>query len=340
MTVNSNPPGNWVCQVSPWGFVFTALLGCFFSVAIAFNLQVIFVHNYLSTRQFEKFYVIVPILLAFTLSIVPVIFDALGFDKEEVSCWYKHGNTVGSFIWQWTTLHGWIILSVLYCAYSVFTIIRRLHQANNYIKEMNRSSPNNTSSHNSFIMNHRYKRQLMINQAVKRIVLYPIVPIVTFLFNINATLVFFIAKHNIFVFQMLANAGTSSQGMLNALAFCFDPAMKKVWNECFCDFRSFFITKNDDIEKKFDDEKKFNNDNNKIIQSITTVTVITTVNQSNNENNGNGDGGGDNGNDNGSSSNGDDNGDGNNIINDNNTSSDNTIVIDLPKDDEYILALL
>ncbi|CAB4487442.1 hypothetical protein RhiirA1_496295 [Rhizophagus irregularis] len=349
MTVNSNPPGNWVCHVSPWGFVFTALLGCFYSVAIAFNLQIIFVYNYLSTRHFEKFYIIVPIILAFTLSIVPVLFDALGYDKEEVSCWYKRGNTTQSVIWQWTTLHGWIILSVLYCTYAVFTIINRLHKATKFMKEMN-----NTNSNNNFIKNNNCKRQLMVNRAVKRIVVYPIVPIITFLFNIASNLLFFSTKQNHFTFQMLANIGTSSQGIFNALAFCFDPAMKKIWINGLNRVK-LFLNNND--EKKIDIKKNNNNDdesnnnndddsnNNsndddeKKTQTVTAVntsftnTTIVSDNDDdinydiNNENNNNDD---------------DDNVHVNVDSNDSNDSNDysNDNIIRLSKDEEYILALL
>src|ERR1044072_4860285 len=111
MSVNSNPPGNWVCNVAPWGFVFTALLGCFLNVAIAFNLQVIFVHNYIDTKRFEKYYIIIPLILSGILSTLPVSFGALGFDEKEISCWYKNGTTMSGAIWQWATLHGWILLT-------------------------------------------------------------------------------------------------------------------------------------------------------------------------------------------------------------------------------------
>src|ERR1043166_2661133 len=144
MAVNSNPPGNWVCHLSPWGFVFTALLGCFFTVTIAFNLQIIFIHNYINTQRFEKYYIIVPLFLAFMLSTIPVLFGALGYDKEEVSCWYKNGSTARAIIWQWTTLHGWIILSVLYCTYSVFIIIYRLRKTSKRFINMNNSILNSS----------------------------------------------------------------------------------------------------------------------------------------------------------------------------------------------------
>jgi hypothetical protein len=320
MTVNSNPPGNWVCHVSPWGFVFTALLGCFFSVAIAFNLQIIFVYNYLSTRHFEKYYIIIPLVLSFTLSIVPVLFDALGYDKEEVSCWYKRGSTTQAVIWQWATLHGWIILSVLYCSYAVFTIINRLRQATKFMKEMDRSLPNSNSR--NFMKNNNSKRQLMINQAVKRIVIYPIVPIITFLFNVISTLIFFSAKQNIFTFQMLANAGTSSQGIFNALAFCFDPAMKKIWKENF----KLFLNNNDDKkiiiknDNNGDDEKKINSNQTGTIlnTNFTNASIIEDVNNYNddNENNNNNE----------------------DVHVDFNEHTDT--FIRLPRDEEYILALL
>src|ERR1044072_3709083 len=155
MTVNSDPPGNWVCHVAPWGFVFTALLGCFFTVTIAFNLQVIFIHNYINTKRFEKYYVIVPIILALLLSSVPVAFNALGFDEKEVSCWYKNGNTIGSVIWQWTTLHGWIILSVLYCLYSVIVITIRLRKTNKLFKSANGSMAISQNFNRQITYNHQ-----------------------------------------------------------------------------------------------------------------------------------------------------------------------------------------
>ncbi|CAI2181082.1 16047_t:CDS:2 [Funneliformis geosporum] len=228
MMVNSSPPGNWVCHVAPWGFVFTSLLSLFLTVALTFNLQIIFVHNYMHTKKFEKYYVMIPFFSSFILSILPVLFDALGFDEKEISCWYKHGNTTNSVIWQWTTLHGWIILSIGYCITSVLLIIYRLRTVNNqsYISNDIMSTDTNKRFSQS-----RIRQQLLINRAVQRIVLYPIIPIICFSFNIIATLVFYIRQENYFPVQMASNVGTSSQGTLNALVFCFDPIMKHVWTE-------------------------------------------------------------------------------------------------------------
>src|SRR2546423_3694251 len=246
MSINSKPPGNLLCSVAPWGFVFTALLGCFLNVAIALNLQIIFIHNYIDTRRFEKFYIIIPLILSFVLSILPVSFGALGYDEQEISCWYKNGSTTGAIIWQWTTLHGWILLSILYCTFSVVVVTIRLKVATKNFIDMNRSSPNSLN----VIQDRAYQRQLIMNQAVKRIILYPIVPVLTFLFNIISNFLFFTTKKNQITFQMLANVGTSSQGLLNALVFCLDPAMKKIWNVIFKKFKIHY------------DNGQMNDDNN------------------------------------------------------------------------------
>src|SRR3954454_17801226 len=94
---------------------------------------------------------------------------------------------------------------------------------------MNQFAPNSVN----VIHDRAYQRQLIMNQAVKRIMLYPIVPVLTFLFNILSNFLFYSTKKNHIAFQMLANVGTSSQGILNSLVFCLDPATKKIWNVLF-----------------------------------------------------------------------------------------------------------
>jgi hypothetical protein len=259
LSVNSKPPSNWTCSVAPWGFVFTALLGCFLNVAIAFNLQVIFVHNYIDTKRFEKYYIIIPLILSLILSILPVSFGVLGYDEKEISCWYKNGSTTDALIWQWTTLHGWILLSILYCLYSVIAVIIRLQVSTRHFIKMNQFSPNSSS----LIQDRSYRRQLIINQAVKRIILYPIVPILTFLFNIVSNFLFFTTKRNSIIFQMLANVGTSSQGLLNSLVFCLDPAMRKLWKEMFVKFKinndheQNIGSNSSSVEEKLSDNDKY-----------------------------------------------------------------------------------
>ncbi|CAG8616254.1 5619_t:CDS:2 [Funneliformis mosseae] len=228
MTVNSSSPGDWVCHVAPWGFVFTSLLSLFLTVAMTFNLQIIFVHNYMHTKHFEKYYVMIPLFLSFTLSILPVIFDALGYDEKEISCWYKRGNTTSSVIWQWATLHGWIILSIGYCITSVLLIVYRIRTVNH---QSNISNDLMSSVSNKRFSQSRIRQQFLINRAVQRIVLYPTIPIICFSFNIIATLILYVRQDNYFLVQMASNVGTSSQGTLNAVVFCFDPIMKHVWTE-------------------------------------------------------------------------------------------------------------
>src|SRR5581483_2420710 len=149
-------------------------------------------------------------------------------------------------VWQWTTLHGWIVLSILYCSFSVFTIVRRLRKTSKSFIDITRSQSISNPNRTSMISQTRsYKRQLMINQAVKRIVLYPLVPVISFTFNISAGFVFYITQQNFFEASMLSNIGTSSQGLFNAIMFCFDPAMRKVWDEVHENLPKMF--------KKYDD---------------------------------------------------------------------------------------
>jgi hypothetical protein len=257
--------------------------------------------------------VIIPLVLAFTLSTVPVITGQLGFDEVEVSCWYKNLNTTKGIIWEWATLHGWVVLSVVYCIYSIITIINRLYKANKFIQEMNRSlsgvtnnknsgNNNNNNTRNSFFFNSNnnninnkssnhsnhqryiYKRQLMINRAVKRIVLYPVVPVVTFAFNIISGLLFFSSDNNRFYISMLSNIGLGLQGFLNAIAFSFDPAMKKVWSEIF----GIKFEEDNDVKNNVGVREKINyavisSDSNTIVindESIINNNIIVSVDQS------------------------------------------------------------
>lgn len=75
--------------------------------------QIVWVHGILEhfrLKKLEKYYIFVPILLAFGFSIAPLIAGEIGLDPQLDECWYRHQHTMEAVIWEWASLFGPITL--------------------------------------------------------------------------------------------------------------------------------------------------------------------------------------------------------------------------------------
>ncbi|RUP48207.1 hypothetical protein BC936DRAFT_144836 [Jimgerdemannia flammicorona] len=97
-----------------WGYIFCELCSVFFTCTIALNLQIIWIHGILDSvrlKKLERYYMIVPILLAVVISMPPLVANVVGLDPVKKQCWYLYLNSLSSVIWEWVSLFGPITLS-------------------------------------------------------------------------------------------------------------------------------------------------------------------------------------------------------------------------------------
>jgi len=72
----------------------------------------------------------------------------------------------------------------------------------------------------------RRRKRATLLRIMKRIILYPVVPIITQSMNLVVTMQAYVLGYNTFVLLLLCFIGTSVQGLLNALVFLMDPNVK------------------------------------------------------------------------------------------------------------------
>ncbi|KAF0469565.1 hypothetical protein F8M41_025520 [Gigaspora margarita] len=139
-----------------------------------------------------------------------------------VSCWYRDSGRLYNIIWQWVTLFVWVIASILYCAFVVTMVIRKLKSATTNGDHLNSSQ---VSDYPTLI------NRTLISSVVRRVMWYPLVPLVVQFFNSFAETYFYVHNGVSFILLLLCDIGLSLQGLLNALVFSQDIAVTRAFED-------------------------------------------------------------------------------------------------------------
>ncbi|CAG8821405.1 2363_t:CDS:2, partial [Dentiscutata erythropus] len=75
-------PG-FICGYLAWALVFFTLSSIFFIVCIALNLHIIFVNEYKSCYNIEKYYYIIAFTFALLFSLLPITDNMYGYDDSK-----------------------------------------------------------------------------------------------------------------------------------------------------------------------------------------------------------------------------------------------------------------
>ncbi|KAF0561198.1 hypothetical protein F8M41_023985 [Gigaspora margarita] len=219
----NNTPG-FLCGYTIWAIVFFGLSSLFFIVCIALNLHIIFINEYKSRYNFEKYYFIISFTFALILSILPVIGNMYGFDEPEESCWYRDSGQEHNIIWQWITLFGWIDASILYCAIIVIMVIIKLRSVTKNVDDVFASFPTSQLSGYPALINKN-----VISSVVRRVVWYPVVPLIAQFCNSFVETYAYVNRVVYYPLFLLCYVGMSLQGLLNALVFSQDIAVTRAF---------------------------------------------------------------------------------------------------------------
>ncbi|ORX97522.1 hypothetical protein K493DRAFT_314042 [Basidiobolus meristosporus CBS 931.73] len=209
---------NATCSFFLWGYVEFTLLPIFLTVAIGFNLQMVFVHGSKNLLRYQRLYVPVCVAVSLLISLLPVVAKQFQLDPAVNSCWYQSTYTTGTILWEVLTFYGWILLGVAYCVLAVIMVAWKLHVNNKRLA-------NNTGPIHSHLIGHKTSR------AVRRIALYPLIPIVTQTFNFVSEFDTFVSRDMNSTLYVLSAVTPVCMGLLNAVVFMFDPAFQLFWRE-------------------------------------------------------------------------------------------------------------
>ncbi|CAG8501819.1 4948_t:CDS:2, partial [Scutellospora calospora] len=170
-----------------------------------------------------KYYYIFSIGLALLLSLLPAVNNLYGYNYNEKNCWYRNSGQKDNVLWEWLTLFGWVALSVLYCAIVVIWVFIKLYSVTRKIDKTFECLQTSQLSDTPTLIN-----KTVISSVVKRVILYPVVPLITQSCSIFQTCAYL---YNVFSFTLylLCFMGISIQGFAKAIVFSQDIAVTRAF---------------------------------------------------------------------------------------------------------------
>ncbi|KAL1922157.1 uncharacterized protein VTP21DRAFT_10799 [Calcarisporiella thermophila] len=227
--LTNNNGTSFFCGFGVWIFLFTSLLATFLTTMIAVNLQLVIVHHKYRTRQLEKWYYIISVLAALAISLPPYFTGYLGYNAAEKTCWFV-GHDTHAFLVQIFIYLFWIYLCVIICIVAVSLVIYQLLKARNTLQEIQGMAGNASGvSHKSVTVTNPVSEK--VSRCVRRIILYPVVPIFVQTLVLASEAQIYAEKHILFWLFVVSYIGTSSQGLINAIIFFgFDPVILSVFD--------------------------------------------------------------------------------------------------------------
>ncbi|CAG8799857.1 20805_t:CDS:2, partial [Dentiscutata erythropus] len=129
-----------------------------------------------------------------------------------------------NIIWQWLTLFGWIDTSILYCTIVVILVIRKLRSVKKEFDDVFNSATSQLSDYPTLI------NKKLISSVVRRVLWYPVVPLVAQFFNSFVETYAYVYHSISFPLLSLCYVGMSLQGLLNALVFSQDIAVTHAYH--------------------------------------------------------------------------------------------------------------
>ncbi|RUS19064.1 hypothetical protein BC937DRAFT_88031 [Endogone sp. FLAS-F59071] len=213
-------PGFW-CGFTSWLVLFLTNYYTFLSVAIAFNLQWVFLHKRPVYKWLEKFYFILSFVLSLVTSVAPWATGHLGIDPSYGVCWYTSYSTRRTIVWEWASFLSWNIIGTIYCLLIALFVIIKLKVNSWKLQSFGQQS---TNSSRIGYRQHR-KAQATLNKLVTRISLYALIPFITQGgWYLNEVIMQFGHYLNIGV-DFWTIVGTDLPGVFNLIAFLMDPAL-------------------------------------------------------------------------------------------------------------------
>jgi hypothetical protein len=198
----------------------TNLLTVFLSSCIAINLQLVFLHGVRDTHRYEKWYYIGSVGLAVGIPGIGFFAQQYGYSAAVDSCWFVESSSNVSFLWQCCVFFGWISLVAVYSVGAIVIILVRINKHMKHMDAVGVHSYTSTS-------NQKQSGKTRMLRMMRRIVLYPAVPIATQVLSIIYGTYVNVTGRNSYPLYFASLIGAGSHGILNTLVFITDPSIVK-----------------------------------------------------------------------------------------------------------------
>ncbi|KAH8548554.1 hypothetical protein BGW37DRAFT_178269 [Umbelopsis sp. PMI_123] len=218
------------CTFSAFLIIWLSNQYIFLTTAIAFNLQWLFLHKR-ALGNLEKWYFICAIGLAFIAAIIPLASGRLGYDTAQTYCWYTPSYTRQTQGFEWGTYIAPQLLCLAYCLVVVIIVSIRLKRENRELdRYLRRPWMGKVWSDDQFqVAEVRHqKTQRSINRVVRRILLYPLVPIITQTGFIVSEIYMYKNLRASYGLNVWGVSMKALPGFFNLIAFSVDPAVYNV----------------------------------------------------------------------------------------------------------------
>ncbi|KAJ9062051.1 hypothetical protein DSO57_1014901 [Entomophthora muscae] len=187
---------------------------CFLNIAIAVNLQLIFINGLRPSAKWEMFYWGIPVFLVTVMNSPPLFLGMFGHDGSR--CFLKSSNKQQERILLGINFSCVMIVTFLYCCGVTLVVGFRLRSKLRIVQNL---AP------------HRFQRDIeaaSVEKSLKkllfRITLYPLTFIISMFFYFVVTIMYILDTSDTTTFA-LAKLGLSLTGMLGFGAFLMDPTL-------------------------------------------------------------------------------------------------------------------
>ncbi|KAK9761986.1 hypothetical protein K7432_012683 [Basidiobolus ranarum] len=208
------------------------LSAVFITWCIAYNLQRVFIKKLTVSPKLVRCYIPVSVGFAILVSI-----PGLVYSLYMNVCWLEKPHNVWPMVYWWITSECWMFIVLSYCLAIVIIVFRIIYQGNREIKRLLRR-PDGSDGQPPAVR----QKSRQLNQAAVRIIMYPIVPILSFTPGLVAFTIQMIqvVTHNIdneYYIQLLHRSSLASHfisswtGIFAGIAFMWDPVVTTVIKE-------------------------------------------------------------------------------------------------------------
>ncbi|KAI0217360.1 hypothetical protein L0F63_001729 [Massospora cicadina] len=204
-------PAEPLCTLIAFSTQWLTLLYLFLNVAIAVNLQLVFVRGYAFNPLWERAYWFTSFFMATILPTFSLVGGKLGSGNSDEPCEYKHSRSPDACAWMFLTLLVWILASCAYCTVVVALTIVTLRRKATVLDRIAGLDPKAQEVKHD------------IQRLILRVAFYCIIPVVTQTGFLVGRAVYCFAELP-FALRLLAVVGTDIPGILNLIAFFIDPA--------------------------------------------------------------------------------------------------------------------
>ncbi|KAG2176499.1 hypothetical protein INT43_005739 [Umbelopsis isabellina] len=218
------------CKFSAFLIIWLSNQYIFLTTAIAFNLQWLFLHNR-SLGNLEIWYFVCAIGFALLTAIIPLAAGKLGFDQAQTYCWYTPSYTRQTQGFEWGTYIAPQLACLIYCLVVVVIVAIKLKRDKQALDRQLRTPwmGNDWQKDPAYQMEARLrKNQRSINRVVRRILLYPLVPIITQTGFIASEIWMYRHLEANFALNVWGVSLKALPGFFNLIAFSVDPAIYNV----------------------------------------------------------------------------------------------------------------